>query len=157
MRRRRHAAAAALPACLPTAPPCTRPPAVAPPSAPHPCRSWLYDTKLLWSHCHGLPCDGPIAYGERLIYCITLGFYTQASAAKRGVRCRSARAHTPRRQRSQARRLVLQSSLSTINPPACAQAVPMLFIWETKRSDRLESFAHHVATIVLIGYSYYLK
>jgi hypothetical protein len=33
----------------------------------------------------------------------------------------------------------------------------MLFIWETKRSDRLESFAHHVATIVLIGYSYYLK
>jgi hypothetical protein len=37
------------------------------------------------------------------------------------------------------------------------QAVPMLFLWETKRKDRLEVFAHHVATIVLISYSYYLK
>lgn len=33
----------------------------------------------------------------------------------------------------------------------------MLFIWETKRRDRLESFAHHIATIILIGYSYYLN
>ena len=33
----------------------------------------------------------------------------------------------------------------------------MLFVWETKRRDRLETFAHHVATIVLIAYSYYLK
>lgn len=37
------------------------------------------------------------------------------------------------------------------------QAVPMLFLWETKRKDRLEVFAHHVATIILIGYSYYLQ
>lgn len=37
------------------------------------------------------------------------------------------------------------------------QAVPMLFLWETKRKDRLEVFAHHVATIILIAYSYYLK
>ena len=37
------------------------------------------------------------------------------------------------------------------------QAVPMLFLWETKRKDRLEVFAHHIATIVLIAYSYYLK
>ncbi|KAL4425801.1 hypothetical protein ABPG75_009817 [Micractinium tetrahymenae] len=37
------------------------------------------------------------------------------------------------------------------------QAVPMLFLWETKRRDRLEVFAHHVATIVLIAYSYYLN
>lgn len=37
------------------------------------------------------------------------------------------------------------------------QAVPMLFVWETKRKDRLEVLAHHVATIVLIAYSYYLK
>ena len=45
-------------------------------------------------------------------------------------------------------------------PPSRApdpQAVPMLFLWETKRRDRLEVFAHHVATIVLIAYSYYLK
>lgn len=40
---------------------------------------------------------------------------------------------------------------------SCCQAVPMLFLWETKRKDRLEVFAHHVATIVLIAYSYYLK
>jgi hypothetical protein len=33
----------------------------------------------------------------------------------------------------------------------------MLFLWETKRRDRLEVFAHHVATIILIAYSYYLK
>lgn len=37
------------------------------------------------------------------------------------------------------------------------QAVPMLFLWETKRKDRLEVFAHHVATIILIAYSYYLN
>jgi hypothetical protein len=38
-----------------------------------------------------------------------------------------------------------------------AQALPMLFLWESKRSDRLASFAHHVATIILIAYSYILK
>jgi TLC domain len=37
------------------------------------------------------------------------------------------------------------------------QAVPMLFFWETKRRDRVEVCAHHVATIILIAYSYYLK
>jgi ceramide synthetase len=38
-----------------------------------------------------------------------------------------------------------------------SQAVPMLFLWETKRKDRLESFAHHIATIILIAYSFYLN
>lgn len=37
------------------------------------------------------------------------------------------------------------------------QAVPMLFLWETRRKDWLETFAHHVVTIALIGYSYYLN
>lgn len=37
------------------------------------------------------------------------------------------------------------------------QAIPMLFLWETKRKDRWEVLAHHIATIVLIAYSYYLK
>ena len=45
-------------------------------------------------------------------------------------------------------------ALPSASPP---QAVPMLFLWETKRRDRLEVFAHHVATIILIAYSYYLK
>lgn len=38
-----------------------------------------------------------------------------------------------------------------------AQGIPMVFLWETKRKDRWELFAHHVATVVLIAYSYYLK
>jgi ceramide synthetase len=37
------------------------------------------------------------------------------------------------------------------------QGIPMVFLWETKRKDRWELFAHHVATVVLIAYSYYLK
>lgn len=37
------------------------------------------------------------------------------------------------------------------------QAIPMVFLWETKRKDMWELFAHHVATVILIGYSYYLK
>ncbi|KAL6771260.1 hypothetical protein ACKKBF_B34565 [Auxenochlorella protothecoides x Auxenochlorella symbiontica] len=37
------------------------------------------------------------------------------------------------------------------------QALPILFVWETKRKDRLEVAAHHVATILLIAYSYYLN
>lgn len=37
------------------------------------------------------------------------------------------------------------------------QALPILFLWETKRKDRLEVCAHHIATIALIAYSYYLK
>ncbi len=38
-----------------------------------------------------------------------------------------------------------------------AQAIPMIFLWETKRKDRWELFAHHVATVILIAYSYYLN
>lgn len=74
---------------------------------------WSRDTKQLWSECSGLPCEAPISLGERFVYCLELGFYTQA--------------------------------------------VPMLFLWEVKRKDRLEVFAHHVATIVLITYSYWLN
>ena len=37
------------------------------------------------------------------------------------------------------------------------QAIPMLFLWETKRHDRWQIFAHHVATVILIGYSYHLN
>jgi hypothetical protein len=37
------------------------------------------------------------------------------------------------------------------------QAIPMLFLWETKRHDRWQIFAHHVATVILIAYSYYLN
>jgi ceramide synthetase len=38
-----------------------------------------------------------------------------------------------------------------------AQAIPMVFFWETKRKDMWELVAHHVATVILIGYSYYLQ
>jgi hypothetical protein len=38
-----------------------------------------------------------------------------------------------------------------------SQAIPMIFLWETKRHDRWQLFAHHVATVILIGYSYYLN
>lgn len=38
-----------------------------------------------------------------------------------------------------------------------SQAIPMLFFWETKRKDRLELVAHHIATVILIVYSYYLN
>ncbi|KAL4859864.1 LAG1 longevity assurance 1 [Chlorella vulgaris] len=75
-------------------------------------KPWFYNTKLYWADCRW-PCEAPISYGERFVYCLVLGFYVQA--------------------------------------------VPMLFLWETKRKDRLEVFAHHVATIVLISYSYYLN
>lgn len=37
------------------------------------------------------------------------------------------------------------------------QALPVLFFWETKRKDQLEVCAHHVVTVALIAYSYYLK
>ena len=37
------------------------------------------------------------------------------------------------------------------------QAIPMIFLWETKRKDRWELFAHHIATVILIAYSYYLN
>lgn len=37
-----------------------------------------------------------------------------------------------------------------------AQAIPMVFFWETKRKDMWELVAHHIATVILIGYSYYL-
>ncbi|KAI7844373.1 hypothetical protein COHA_002171 [Chlorella ohadii] len=76
-------------------------------------KPWFYDTRLYWGECSSWPCDVPVSYGERFIYCLVLGFYVQA--------------------------------------------VPMLFLWETKRKDRLEVFAHHVATIILIAYSYYLN
>lgn len=74
---------------------------------------WAWHTRLLWSECEKLPCQAPVSLGERLIYCVELGFYVQA--------------------------------------------IPMLFLWETKRKDRLENFAHHVATIALIAYSYFLN
>lgn len=38
-----------------------------------------------------------------------------------------------------------------------AQGIPMVFLWETKKSDTWQLFAHHVATVILIGYSYYLN
>ena len=38
-----------------------------------------------------------------------------------------------------------------------SQGIPGVFLWETKRKDRWELFAHHVATVVLIAYSYYLN
>ncbi|GAB4823817.1 hypothetical protein N2152v2_010863 [Parachlorella kessleri] len=76
-------------------------------------QKWFTNSKLFWDECTRLPCDAPVSLGERLAYCLTLGFYVQA--------------------------------------------VPMLFLWETKRKDRLEVFAHHIATIVLIAYSYYLN
>jgi hypothetical protein len=37
------------------------------------------------------------------------------------------------------------------------QGIFMVFLWETKRKDRWELFAHHVATVILIAYSYYLN
>lgn len=40
-----------------------------------PC-SWFYDTKLYWAEC-SWPCDVPISYGERFVYCLILGFYVQ--------------------------------------------------------------------------------
>lgn len=33
----------------------------------------------------------------------------------------------------------------------------MVFLWESKKSDTWQLFAHHVATVILIGYSYYLN
>jgi len=37
------------------------------------------------------------------------------------------------------------------------QAVPYLFLWEVRRKDFWENFAHHLATIGLIVYSYEVK
>lgn len=38
-----------------------------------------------------------------------------------------------------------------------AQAIPSLVFWEVRRKDFLESLAHHVATFILLGYSYWLS
>lgn len=38
-----------------------------------------------------------------------------------------------------------------------AQAIPTLLFWEVRRKDFVESLAHHVATLILIVYSYYIK
>lgn len=38
--------------------------------------SWFYDTKLYWAEC-SWPCNVPISYGERFVYCLVLGFYVQ--------------------------------------------------------------------------------
>ena len=37
------------------------------------------------------------------------------------------------------------------------QAVPYLIFWEVRRKDFWENFAHHLATIGLIVYSYEVK
>ena len=39
-------------------------------------KPWFYDTKLYWADCRW-PCDMPISYGERFVYCLVLGFYVQ--------------------------------------------------------------------------------
>lgn len=33
----------------------------------------------------------------------------------------------------------------------------MIYLWETKRKDHLQYVSHHLATIMLIAYSYWLK
>lgn len=38
-----------------------------------------------------------------------------------------------------------------------AQAIPSLIFWEVRRKDFLESLAHHIATLILICYSYWLN
>jgi TLC domain len=44
-----------------------------------------------------------------------------------------------------------------IDPLRTLQAIPTLLFWEVRRKDFLESLAHHVATLILIVYSYYIK
>lgn len=34
------------------------------------------------------------------------------------------------------------------------QAIPSVFLWDTKRKDRVEMTIHHVVTIILILYSF---
>lgn len=128
------------------------------PSAPVSCR-WSSDTRLFWSECYLLPCRAAVSMGERFVYCLELGYYVQASPGPRGWEgawdeggqlaglCLAAAGGAWGRAAS---RTSTAASLA-------AQAIPVLFLWETKRKDRLETFAHHVATIALIGYSYYLK
>eukprot|EP00887_Chlorella_sp_A99_P004573 scaffold4.g4573.t1 len=94
---------------------------------------WARDTRHLWSECWGLPCEAPVSLGERFIYCLELGFYTQAGAR------------------------LLRRFIGDRGCSRCRDAIPMLFLWETKRKDRWEVLAHHIATIVLIGYSYWLN
>lgn len=48
------------------------------------CR-WFYNSKLFWSDCTGLPCEASVSLGERLAYCLTLGFYVQVRAAGAGA------------------------------------------------------------------------
>ena len=116
---------------------------------PHHC-SWFYDTQLYWAEC-SWPCNVAITYGERFVYCLVLGFYVQVGGAG-GVAWEWAGGAG---NCSMPRALHTHSQTHTFWPRT--QAVPMLFVWETKRKDRLETLAHHVATIVLIAYSYYLK
>lgn len=130
--------------------------------------SWFYDTRLYWGECSSWPCDVPVSYGERFIYCLVLGFYVQVGAGAGGWAGWAVGRGQPACAAMQARHsAMLHLPLSFPGPPHLTrlpcpchpvrQAVPMLFLWETKRKDRLEVFAHHVATIILIAYSYYLK
>ena len=40
------------------------------------CR-WFWDTKLLWTECHTLPCDASTPPLVRLLYCVEMGHYIQ--------------------------------------------------------------------------------
>ena len=78
---------------MPALPPCVAAPPRAPPAeSAYKCgvqvcftlvlllvglnKPWFYDTKLYWADCRW-PCDMPISYGERFVYCLVLGFYVQ--------------------------------------------------------------------------------
>lgn len=138
----------------------------------HPPCSWFYDTKLYWAEC-SWPCTVFISYGERFVYCLILGFYVQVGGRDGGGGGRGEGNLVSQQVRCMwgARACALHPGICWPSDwlptcPACPdpppsgnhprQAVPMLFLWETKRKDRLEVFAHHVATIILIAYSYYL-
>lgn len=126
---------------------------------PPPC-SWFYDTKLYWAEC-SWPCNVHISYGERFVYCLILGFYVQVCRQYLVPAGPAAAVAKIEVQTSEpggsANGVLLRAMCKCPICHPCCQAVPMLFLWETKRKDRLEVFAHHVATIVLIAYSYYLK
>ena len=64
---------------------CSHDPAskLRPSRTPHPC-SWFYDTKLYWGECSSWPCDVPVSYGERFVYCLVLGFYVQVGGCMGG-------------------------------------------------------------------------
>ena len=40
---------------------------------------WFTNSRLFWSDCTGLPCEGPVSLGERFVYCLELGFYLQVT------------------------------------------------------------------------------